>query len=250
MKLDLDGKKVVVAGGSRGIGLAIARTFRAEGADCLICGRLGVDLEHAEAVADCLSVIADVSTKDGVAALKANADERFNGPPDIVVCNVGSGRSVPPGEETIEEWQRVFDINLFSTARVIEAFGPDLKPGSAIACISSIAGRLSLGAPVAYAAAKAALDKLVANMAAPLGRRDIRIFGVAPGNILFPGSVWEQKSAEAPDQVASMLERDVPLQRLGTADEVARMVVFLASPQAGFVTGSVHVIDGGQARGA
>lgn len=250
MRLNLDGKKVVIAGGSRGIGLAIAQAFRAEGARCLICGRTGNVLKEAAAATGCRSVVADVSTQAGVEILKAGAFTCFDGSPDIVVCNVGSGRSVPPGEETIDEWQRVFDINLFSTARVIEAFAPDLKPGSAIACISSVAGRLSLGAPVAYAAAKGALDRMVANMAAPLGQRDIRIFGVAPGNIMFTGSVWEKKLAETPDRVAAMLDRDVPLHRFGTADEIGRMVVFLASPQAGFVTGSVHVVDGGQARGA
>jgi 3-oxoacyl-[acyl-carrier protein] reductase len=249
MNLNLDGRKVLITGGSRGIGLATAKEFRAEGASCLICARTDKDVRLAAEEADCVGVVADVTTADGVKALQLAADSQFGKSPDVIVCNVGSGRSVPPGQETADEWQRIFDINLFSATRVIEAFSSGLSEGAVIACVSSIAARLSTGAPVAYSAAKRALEAMIANLAQPLGRRGVRIFGVAPGNVMFPGSVWERISGEKPADVKQMLENDVPLQRFGTPEEVAQMIVFLSSMRAGFVTGSVHLIDGGQARG-
>ncbi len=249
MKLNLDGRKVLVTGGSRGIGLATAKEFRAEGASCLICARTEIDVKLASEQADCFGVVADVTTAEGVKVLQAATDSQFGKSPDVIVCNVGSGRSVLPGQETADEWQRIFDINLFSATRVIEAFSSSLSEGAVIACVSSIAARLVVGAPVAYSAAKRALEAAIANLAQPLGRRGVRIFGVAPGNVMFPGSVWERISEEKPDDVSKMLENDVPLQRFGTPEEVAQLIVFLSSMRAGFVTGSSHLIDGGQARG-
>ena len=126
MQLELDQRNVVVTGGSRGIGLAIAQAFREEGASCLVCGRNPDDLKAAAETAHCSTVVADVTTAEGVAGLSRSAQTNFGGAPDILVCNVGSGRSVPPGEETIDEWHRVFEVNLFSAARVIEAFAPTM----------------------------------------------------------------------------------------------------------------------------
>jgi 3-oxoacyl-[acyl-carrier protein] reductase len=167
---------------------------------------------------------------------------------DIVVCNVGSGASVPPGEETAPEWKRVFEINLWSATNVIEVCLPQLEEGASIICMSSICGREALGAPTAYSAAKAALDAMVKNLARPLGRRGIRINAVAPGNIVFEGGMWDKKRNERPDDVATLLEREVPLKRFGRPEEIADVVAFLASPRSSFITGSIVVADGGQTR--
>lgn len=167
---------------------------------------------------------------------------------DILVCNVGSGRSVPPGEETFDEWQRVFATNFWSTTNTVE-FARDALAASrgVIVCISSICGlEVVPGAPVTYSAAKAALHAYVRGIARPLGAQGVRINAVAPGNILFEDSVWARKLTVDAKGVQAMLERDVSLGRLGTAQDVAELAAFLASKRSGFATGSVWQLDGGQ----
>lgn len=168
---------------------------------------------------------------------------------DILVCNVGSGSSVPPGQETSEEWRRVLDINLLSATNMIEAARPMLAARKGVViCISSICGLEALGAPVTYSVAKAALNAYVRGIARPLGRDGVRIVAVAPGNILFDGSVWGRRMRDNPGQVTAMLESEVAMRRLGTPEEIASLVTFLVSPRASFMTGTVVVADGGQLR--
>ena len=107
----------------------------------------------------------------------------------------------------------------------------------------------ALGAPVTYSAAKAALNAFVRGIARPLAQSNIRINGLAPGNVLFDGSVWDKRLKEDPDAVDSMLENEVAMGRLGRTDEIADVATFLVSPRASFMTGTVVVADGGQVRG-
>lgn len=167
---------------------------------------------------------------------------------DILICNAGSGRSVPPGQETEAEWRRVLDENLYTTLNMISAARPRLNKGGAIVCMSSIAGLAALGAPVAYSAAKAALNAAVKSLARPLAGEGLRINAVAPGNVVFDGGTWDNKLKQDHAGLQAMLAREVALARLGTPEEIAALTVFLASPKASFITGSVIVADGGQLR--
>ena len=116
-----------------------------------------------------------------------------------------------------------------------------------IVCVSSICGlEVVPGAPVTYSSAKAALHAYVRGISRPLGKMGVRINAVAPGNILFDGSVWSRKLAEDAGAVRNMLEYDVSLARLGTPRDVAELVAYLASPRASFATGGVWTLDGGQ----
>jgi 3-oxoacyl-[acyl-carrier protein] reductase len=168
---------------------------------------------------------------------------------DVLVCNVGSGASVPPGQETPEEWRRVLDRNLYpSTQMVWAAESALVSSGGNVICISSICAFEALDCPIPYAAAKAALESFIRNSARPLGKRGVRINSVAPGNILFKESVWDRKLAADELGVKVMLEREVALRSLGKPEDVARLVTYLASPLADFITGATFVIDGGQLR--
>jgi 3-oxoacyl-[acyl-carrier protein] reductase len=252
MKLDLGGRVALITGASRGIGLAIARMFAEEGADVALAARGDEDLQSASmGIGGHASIhVADVTDPAAALAMVHDVEKRW-GKIDILICNVGSGASVPPGQENAAEWRRVMDVNLFATTNTIEAARPVMQRGSgdrAIICISSICGLAALGAPVTYSAAKAALNATVRGLARPLAQDGIRINAVAPGNILFGGGAWARKLVENKTGVEDMLAREVPLRRLGTPAEIADVVGFLASPRAAFISGTVIVADGGQLR--
>lgn len=252
LSVDLKGMTAIVSGSTRGIGRGIAEGLIRAGCRVAINGR------NPDEVAKCcatlgpgaLAVPADVSSSDGARELVTTAAETF-GEINLLVCNVGSGRSLPPGEETADEWRRMIDLNLLSAVNLIENARPSLcTPGASIVCISSICGHAALGAPIAYGAAKAALNAMVSNLARPLGKEGVRLNAVSPGNILFEGSVWEEKSKHDATGVQRMLDTEVPLGRLGSVNDIVDPVLFLLSPSASFITGTTLVVDGGQLRNA
>jgi 3-oxoacyl-[acyl-carrier protein] reductase len=120
--------------------------------------------------------------------------------------------------------------------------------GGSIVFVSSIAGLESLGAPLPYGAAKAALEHYSKDLARRVGKHGVRVNTVAPGNILFPGGTWQRKlDADSPD-VMQMISAEVPLGRFGAPEEIGALVAFVSSPKAAFITGACLVADGGQTR--
>lgn len=261
MDLNLTDYKVVVTGSSRGIGKAIAQSFLSEGAQVALTGRDQTSLTATEtelskhAANKVLSYAGDLSDLSALEGLSQLLKAKWSGI-DTLVCNLGSGRAPANFTETMNDWYPQFEVNLFSTIKTIKTLWPlftsDQKDqrSKSIICISSICGyeNLDVPIPVPYAAAKAALNSFVKNVMKPCAEAGIRINVVSPGNILFPGSGWERRLQEMPEQVAQMLKTEVPLGCLGSADDVAHVVTFLASQKARFVTGANWVVDGGQTR--
>ena len=250
MDLNLTGKTALVTGSSRGIGFAIAGALHHEGCHVALNGRQPEILSQAcSQLPGSLPIAGDASVFAQAKQIVERAIATM-GNLDILVCNVGSGKSVPPGSETPEEWQRVFALNLWSTTNMVEASSSALvQTKGSIVCISSICGlEVIPGAPVTYSAAKAALNAYVRGISRPLGSQGVRINAIAPGNILFNGSVWSRKVQEDKETVDAMLKRDVSLTRLGTPEEVAHLACYLASPVSSFITGVVYTLDGGQVR--
>lgn len=248
MNLDLGNKVALVTGSSSGIGLAIARMLHSEGCQVVLNGRDSTALENAvQNLPGSFGVVADVTKSDEAECLVEEAVRHF-GRLDGLVCNVGSGRSVPPGNEYPEEWNRMVSLNLWSATNMVKAAtNPLAESKGNIVCISSICGQeVVSGAPVTYSVAKAALNAYVRGISRPLGKRGVRINAIAPGNILFPESLWAFKIKEDQAAVIRMLQRDVALGTLGSTSDISNLTAYLLSTISGYATGAVWTIDGGQ----
>jgi NAD(P)-dependent dehydrogenase (short-subunit alcohol dehydrogenase family) len=247
----LSGKAALITGSSKGIGLAIAKALADAGCRVAINGRDKDRLEEcSNTIKGSIALVGDVSIEANARQIVAEAVLAF-GDIDILICNVGNGRSVKPGCEDYDEWQRMFALNLWSATNMIESATESLSfSGSgAIVCISSICGlEVVPGAPLAYSAAKSALNSYVKGVARTLAKKKIRINAVAPGNVTFPGSSWDIKLQENAKSVQDMLDKDVALACFGTPKDIAEVTVFLASERASFVTGSIWTVDGGQVK--
>lgn len=250
MDLGLDGCKVLVTGGTKGIGRAIAEMFAAEGASVAICAR---DKAEVDTVAATLArygrksfgAAVDVSNASAVIAWVQESAAVLDGI-DIVVPNV-SALAVAPSEAA---WQAGFQTDIMGTVRVVDAAMPWLEKSKAasIVIISSVSGREVDFAAGPYGAFKAALIHYAQGLAFQLAGRNIRANTVSPGNTYFPGGVWEKIEQGNPALFAQSLALN-PTGRMGTPTEVARAVVFLASPAASFITGTNLVVDGALTRG-
>jgi 3-oxoacyl-[acyl-carrier protein] reductase len=253
MDLQLRGKVALVTGASRGIGRAIAIALAGEGADIALCAR---GAEGLEAIAGELRemgvrVFAEVADVTDAGALQQFVDGAAAalGRLDILINNVGGSKGTGVMDSTDEEWLGTFDLNLFHAVRASRAALPHMRRqgGGSIVTISSISGYRS--APGSqYGCAKAAEIFLSGAMALELGSSNVRVNTVCPGSILFPGGGWARYQERDPEGFRRFREEEFPLGRLGTAEEVARVVVFVASPAGSWINGALVPVDGGQQR--
>ena len=250
MDLGLAGRKVLVTGGTKGIGRAIVEVFLAEGAHVALCARNAAEVEAAVAALSASGgtvsgTALDVSDKAALAAWVAASAAALGGI-DIVVPNVSA--LAVAGDEAA--WQAGFNTDMMGAVRMVDAAMPWLEASDAgsIVIISSVSGREVDFAAGPYGAFKAALIHYAQGLAFQLAGRGIRANTVSPGNTYFPGGVWEKIEQGNPTLFAQSLALN-PTGRMGRPEEVARAVAFIASPAASFITGTNLVVDGALTRG-
>jgi len=243
----LDDARVVVTGGSRGIGLGIARTFAKAGAHVILASR---DLHAAQRAADdiepghgrVMAAHVDVADSDSCGALAATAEDAFGGV-DVVCANAGIFPSATLDDMTPEDLTSTVATNLFGTVFTVQAFLPMLRrsPRGRVIITSSITGPLTGYAGWShYGATKAGQLGFMRSAALELAPYGVTVNAVLPGNVLTDGL-----DDLGPEYLASM-RASIPLGRLGSVDDIGSAAAFLASREAGFITGQAIVVDGGQ----
>jgi 3-oxoacyl-[acyl-carrier protein] reductase len=249
MTFQFKGKRVVVTGGSRGIGRAIALGFAGAGADVSICARgrdaLDATRTELEAKGRAHAAVCDLADGEAVKRYVADAATALGGI-DVLVNNA-SGFGMGDDEAG---WAAGLAVDVMAMVRASHVALPLLEqaPGSSIINISSISGLRPSVRAAAYGAVKAAMMHYTTSQAATLARKGIRVNCIAPGSIEFPGGHWEQLRL-AKDPLYTRILDGIPFGRMGTPDEIAAVALFLASDHARWITGQTLAVDGGQLLG-
>jgi len=249
MDLQLAGKRVLVTGGSRGIGRAIVAGFLDEGAVVGFCARSADEIADTEKAmqerGSATGSVLDVGDGDALAAWVAESAEAFGGL-DVVVANV-SALAIP---DTEENWLSSLNVDVMHTVRLVRAALPHLEASDAgsIIAISSVSGRESDFASGPYGTAKTAIVGYIHGLAMQLAATGIRANSVSPGNTYFEGGVWASIETGNPELFKTAVDLN-PTGHMGTPDEVADAVVFLASSRASRISGTNLVVDGALTRG-
>ena len=245
----LDGKIALITGGNSGIGLATAKRFVNEGAYVFITGRRNAELAAAvrEIGDDATGVQGDVSNLGDLNRL-FDQIKREKGKLDIVFANAGIAKYAHFGEISEELYDSIFDINVKGLLFTVQKALPLLPDGATIILNASVVGSKGLPSNSVYSATKAAIRSFARTWTTDLKDRHIRVNVVSPGAIDTPGLNELLASSQVGEQRRKMISPSVPLGRLGTPDEIAKAVVFLASDDSSYVAGVELFVDGGFAQ--
>jgi NAD(P)-dependent dehydrogenase (short-subunit alcohol dehydrogenase family) len=245
----LEGKIALVTGGNSGIGLATASQFVLEGAYVFITGRRDAELATAvkEIGRNVTGVQGDVSNVADLDRLFAQI-KREKGKLDIVFANAGVARYAALGAISEEFFDSIFDTNVKGVLFTVQKALPLLPDGASIILNASIVGSKGLATNSVYSATKAAVRSFARTWTTDLKERRIRVNAVSPGSIDTPGARDLLASSQVGEKRKKMIAESVPLGRFGTPDEIAKAVVFLASDDSSYVTGTELFVDGGFAQ--
>jgi len=253
MELGLRGKVVLITGGSKGIGLACASAFAAEGARVAICSRSQANLDRALAgLPGALGFAADLREADAAAAM-AEAVAGQLGPVDILVNSAGAAKRIAPDELTPQAWRAAMDSKYFSYINVIDPVVKRMaeRGRGVIVNVIGVGGKVASPAHLAGGAANAALMLATAGLGTAYAARGVRVVGVSPG-MTETGRVADRIQTDARIAGISLEEARarsvarIPMGRMAAPAEIAAAIVFLASDQAGYITGVTLAMDGGQ----
>jgi len=245
----LEGKTALITGGNSGIGLATAKRFVSEGAYVFITGRREPELAAAvkEIGSNVTAVQGDVSNLGDLDRLFAQI-RREKGKLDVVFANAGVAKYAALGTITEEFFDSIFDINVKGVLFTVQKALPLLSDGASIILNASVVGSKGFASNSVYSATKAAVRSLARTLTTDLKDRRIRVNAVSPGATDTPGLNGLLASSETGQQRLKMISSTVPLGRLGTPDEIAKAVVFLASDDSSYITGAELFVDGGFAQ--
>jgi NAD(P)-dependent dehydrogenase (short-subunit alcohol dehydrogenase family) len=250
MSYKLSGKIALVTGGSSGLGLATAKRFIAEGVYVFISGRRQAELDAAvkELGSNVTAIRGDISNLTDLDYLFAVIKEQ-KGRLDILFANAGLGEFAPLGQITEEHFDKTFGVNVKGTLFTVQKALPLMPDGAAIIVNGSIASIKGVPAFGVYAATKAALRSFARTWSVDLKDRKIRVNVVSPGTVITPGYKNELGlSDEQIEEFKAQAAAVAPLGRAGTPDEIAKVVVFLASEDSSYITGTELFVDGGAAQ--
>jgi NAD(P)-dependent dehydrogenase (short-subunit alcohol dehydrogenase family) len=249
MTKKLEGKIALVTGGTTGIGLASAQALANEGATVFITGRRQAELDAAVALVGngAVGVRGDSTKLADLDALFEEIQTRA-GRLDVVYVNAGGGDMLPLGAITEAHFDDTFDRNVKAVLFTVQKALPLLSKGASVILTGSTAGSMGTAAFSVYSASKAAVRALVRSWILDLKDRDIRINVLSPGPIRTPGLVGLAHTKEEEEGLLAHLASQVPMGRVGEAEEIGRAVVFLASSDASFVNGAELFVDGGMAQ--
>lgn len=248
MDLNVDGKKAVILGGSRGIGRYTAELLASEGCSVALCARGQEGVDEAVNALEALSgnsshwgAAADLTDGEATRSFVKSAIDQLGGV-DLLIHNASGF-----GDGSEDGWERSFQVDMMAGVRAVEEALPALKDSDAasITFIGSMASKFYFGNRSSYGPAKAAMRAYANELAQELGRDGVRANVVSPGAVWFPGGSWDQRKQQMPEFYAKV-EKRIPLGRLGTGEELARIIAFVASPAGMWINAAHIVADGGQ----
>lgn len=239
-----EGSVIMVTGGGTGIGRAVARGFLQQGATVVVVGRTAHTLEETlegQDAARALAIVADITSRAAVETAVATVLDRF-ARLDVVVASAGTSEASAIEDFEDEAWERMRSVNLDAFITLTRATVPALKSSHGnLVAISSIAGMGGDWKQFAYNATKGAVNAMVQSLALDLGAEGVRVNAVAPG---FTASALTQDRLDDPDFAERLMDR-IALRRVATPEDIANCVLFIASPDAGYITGAIIPVDGG-----